>query len=203
MNTVDAQISAAHTQADFQGRALLCQLAVAERQCMQASFGNGWRAHIDRGIRPPDQLHDAHCMVAAPTASTVGRNIQTVGQQHVQDQQKVCRKTWSGSVIVVWCVAPPQQGRHTSQHNTAAYGKMNPSLKGPVIKRGVDDIFGIFDVRSTREPDQIHHPVQLEPQCGRRRLHNCLGFMVFLLYFQCERYDYTTSRHLAQTFPVR
>ena len=126
------------------------------------------RAHIDRGVRPPDQLHDAHCNVAAAHRIHCGADIQTVGQQHVQDQAEGhAGKHGQAELIVALGVAPPQQGRHTSQqHKPAAIRKDEPLIEGdPVIKRGVDDIFGIFDGQiQPEEPDQIHHPVQLEPQ---------------------------------------
>ena len=127
-------------------------------------------ADVVGGVRLPDQLHDVHGEVVPAHLLRGGAQIHPVGQDHVQDQAEGHpREHHQAELVVGPGIEPPQQPRHSrQQEKPAAVREDEPLVEGDqVVDRAVDDVGGVGDGPVQRkEPDQIDHPVELEPQMG-------------------------------------
>ena len=125
-------------------------------------------AHVHRGIRAPQQLHDAHGDVGAAHCLRRGADVQTVGQEHVDDKAEGHAREHHQAELIIACgVAPPQQRRDPrQQQEPAAVREHEPLVEGDhVVEGAVDDVFGGLDGQvQPEEPDEVDHPVQLEPE---------------------------------------
>ena len=153
----------------FQAGAVLGQLAAGERQRHAAgTLAVDGRADVDRGVRAPQQLHDAHGNVAAPDCFCCGTDVQAVGQHHVDDQTEGhARKHAQAELVVAFRVVPPEQRcDHCQQQKPAAIRENEPLIEGDEVVNGaVDDVLRVGDGQVQPEkPDQIHHPICLKPQ---------------------------------------
>ena len=197
-----------HPGQHLQARALLGEGAAAERQRHAGgALAVDGRADVDRGVCAPQQLQDAHGNVAAPDCFCCGADVQAVGQHHVDDQTEGhARKHAQAELVVAGGVVPPQQRRDPrQQQKPAAIGEHEPLVeRDAVIQRAVDDVFRVFDRKvQPEEPDEVDHPVQLEPQV-RFAAAAQLGQIHSkspIFYNEMTHY-YSTFRPLAQTLPV-